>query len=117
MLKKRTEAFHTIQPLFVTAELSADRAATDAATCIAEMLRVRAEANLPSAVGLDMLDKLVLALGANVSARRHFIEAHGLTPEVIRQLGLERMFGDGSPCPRTFRQTGELSVVPITSVA
>lgn len=117
MLKKRIEAFHTIQPLFVAAELSADRAAADAATCIAEMLRVRAETNLPTTAGLDMLDKLVLALNANVSARRHFVEAHGLTTDVIRELGLERMFGDGSPCPPTFRQTGELTVVPITSAA
>lgn len=117
MLKKRTEAFHTIQPLFVAAEHSADRAAADAATCIAEMLRVRAEANFPITVGLEMLDKLVLALSANVTARRHFIEAHGLTPEVIKDLGLERMFGDGSPCPPTFRQRGELTVVPITSAA
>lgn len=117
MLKKRTEAFHTIRPLFVAAEISADRAATDAATCIAEMLRVREEANLPFTIGLDMLDKLVLALGANVSARRHFIEAHGLTPEVIKELGLERMFGDGSPCPPTFRQRGELTVVPIQTAA
>lgn len=117
MLKKRTEAFHTIQPLFVAAEQSADRAATDAAACIAEMLRVREEANLPINVGLDMLDKLVLALKANVAARRHVIEAHGLTPEVIKELGLERMFGDGSPCPPTFRQRGELTVVPIESAA
>lgn len=115
MLKKRTEAFHTIQPLFQAAELSADRAAADAATCIAQMLRVREEANLPITIGLDMLDKLVLALKANVTARRHFIEAHGLTPDLIKELGLERMFGDGSPCPPTFRRTGELTVVPIKS--
>lgn len=117
MLKKRTEAFHTIQPLFRAAELSTDQAAADAATCIAEMLRVRAEANLPINVGTDMLDKLVLALNANVNARKLFIEAHELTPEIVRQLGLERMFGDGSPCPPTFRQMGELTVVPVDRAA
>lgn len=117
MLKKRTEVFHTIQPLFVAAELSADRAAADTASCIAAMLRVRQEADLPIAIGLDMLDKLVLALGANMSARRHFIEAHSLTPDVVKELGLERMFGDGSPCPPTFRQRGEATIVPIASAA
>lgn len=111
MLKQRKQAFDTIQPLFLAAEVSVDRAAADAATCIAEMLRVRADANLPLGVGTEMLDKLVQALGANVSARKLFIEAHELTPEVVKELGLERMFGDGSPCPPTFRQIGALSVV------
>lgn len=117
MLKQRTEAFHTIQPLFRAAELSTDQAAADAATCIAEMLRVRSHANLPLGIGTEMLDKLVLALNANVNARKLFIEAHELTPDVIRQLGLERMFGDGSPCPPTFRQTGALTIVPVGQAA
>ncbi len=103
MLKSRMQAFDTVQPLFIAAELSADRAAADAATCIAEMLRARARANLPLTVGTELLDKLVLALNANVNARKLFIEAHQLTPEVIRELGLERMFGDVSPCPPTDR--------------
>lgn len=59
-----------------------------------------------------MLDKLVEALAANVSARKAFIEAHGLTPELIMELGLERMFGDISPCPRTERANGSAHVVP-----
>lgn len=100
MLRKRKEAFETIQPLFQAAETSTDLAAADAATCIAEMLKVRARANLPLGVGTDMLDKLVAALAANVEARKLFIEAHGLTPAVVRELGLERMFGDESPCPK-----------------
>lgn len=112
MLNKRKRAFETIQPLFQAAEQSADRAAADAAACIAEMLRVRQDANLPIGVGTEMLDKLLSALNANVSARKLFIEAHELTPEIVKQLGLERMFGDGSPCPPTFRQTGALTIVP-----
>lgn len=117
MLKQRKDAFHTIQPLFLAAEHAADRAAADAATCIAEMLRVRADANLPLSAGTDMLDKLVEALAANVSARKAFIEAHALTPELIRELGLERMFGDISPCPRTGRTNGSADIVPITAAA
>ena len=70
MLKKRKSAFETVQPLFVAAELSTDKAAADAATCIAEMLRVRAEAALPIGTGTEMLDKLVSALNANVAARK-----------------------------------------------
>ena len=118
MLKKRTQAFDTIPPVFRAAELSTDQAAADAATCIAEMLRTRIEANLPITIGTDMLDKLVAALNANVSARRLFIEAHALTPEIVKQLGLERMFGDGSPCPPTDeRLRGVARVVPLSSVA
>jgi len=118
MLKKRTEAFQTIQPLFRAAELSTDLAAADAATCIAEMLRARIDANLPITLGTDMLDKLVAALNSNVTARRLFIEAHALTPEVIRQMGLERMFGDGSPCPPTDRREwGAAEIVPISTAA
>jgi len=117
MLKKRKEAFETIQPLFRSAELSADQAAADAATCIAKMLTVRAEANLPLEAGTDMLDKLVAALNANVAARRLFIEAHALTPAVIKEIGLERMFGDESPCPKTGFFRGAAEVVPIGRVA
>jgi len=118
MLRQRKQAFETIHPLFRAAELSTDQAAADSATCIAEMLRVRIESNLPIAIGTDMLDKMVLALNSNVQARKLFIEAHALTPEVIKQLGLERMFGDGSPCPPTDRRHwGAAEVVPITTAA
>lgn len=117
MLKQRKQAFETIQPLFQAAEIATDRAAADAAVCIAEMLRVRAEANLPLSAGTEMLDKLVTALAANVSARKAFVEAHALTPELIRELGLERMFGDISPCPRTGRANGSATVVPIATAA
>lgn len=112
MLKQRKQAFETIQPLFQAAEIAADRAAADAAVCIAEMLRVRADANLPISAGTEMLDKLVEALAANVSARKAFVEAHALTPELVRELGLDRMFGDGSPCPPTRRLSGALTIVP-----
>lgn len=117
MLKKRKEAFETIQPLFRTAEISTDAAAADAATCIARMLTVRIEANLPIDVGTELLDKLVGALNANVTARRLFIEAHALTPALVKQLGLERMFGDESPCPKTAIIDGGGEVVPIARVA
>ena len=117
MLNSRKKAFETVQPLFRAAEDSVDRAAADAAHCIAEMLRVRAEANLPLGSGRDMIDKLVLALNANVNARKLFIEAHELTPELVKELGLERMFGDVSPCPPTDKPQYGLSVVPATSVA
>lgn len=117
MLNQRKQAFETIQPLFQAAEVATDRAAADAATCIAQMLRVRIEANLPLGAGIEMLDKLLAALNANVSARKLFIEAHALTPELVKELGLERMFGDGSPCPPTHRQMGALSIVPSEAAA
>lgn len=117
MLKRRKQAFEAIQPLFRAAEASTDRAAADSARCIAEMLRVRADANLPLATGTDILDKLVLALTANVSARKLFIEAHALTPEVLKAIGLERIFGDGLPCPPSNYESGHADIVPIRPAA
>src|SRR3546814_10272605 len=70
MLLKRKAAFDAVQPLFQAAEASVDRAAADAASCIAEMLRVREEAGLPMSAGADMLDKLVVALNHNVKDRK-----------------------------------------------
>ena len=112
MLLKRKAAFDAVQPLFQAAEASADRAAADAASCIAEMLRVREVAGLPMSAGTDMLDKLVVALNHNVNARRSFIEAHAMTPALVKEIGLEKSFGDIHPCPRTQRPAGELTVVP-----
>jgi len=117
MLSQRKQAFEMIQPLFRTAEVQTDQAAADAATLIAEMLRVRQEARLPISAGQDMLEKLVAALGANVAARKLFIEAHSLTPALVKDLGLERMFGDGSPCPKTAFAADPAEVVPIVRAA
>lgn len=117
MLNQRKQAFDTIQPLFRAAEAKTDQAAADAAMLIAEMLRVRQQARLPIAAGQDMLDKLVAALGANVAARKLFIEAHALTPALVRELGLERMFGDGSPCPDSALTTGEAEIIPMGRAA
>ncbi|SEH14949.1 hypothetical protein SAMN05428974_1314 [Sphingopyxis sp. YR583] len=111
MFVKRKAAFDTIQPLFQAAEQATDQAATDTAVCIAEMLKARQDANLPMSVGTEMLDKMVQALAAGVDARKHFIEAHALTPTVVKEIGLEKAFGDIHPCPRT-RANGELTVVP-----
>lgn len=117
MLKQRKDAFHTIQPLFQAAEHATDRAAADVANCIAQMLRVRQEARLPLSTGTEMLDKMIEVLAANVSARKAIVEAHALTPELIKELGLERMFGDISPCPRTRGVNGGADIVPISTAA
>lgn len=45
-------------------------------------------------------------------ARRSFIEAHAMTPALVKEIGLEKSFGDIHPCPRTQRPAGELTVVP-----
>jgi hypothetical protein len=115
MLKQRKQAFETIQPLFVAWEVSNDLATADGATCIAELLRTRIQAGLPIGMGRDMFDKLVDALNANVGARKLLVEAHELTPELVKQLGLERMFGDVSPCPPTDMPRAGLTVVPTSS--
>lgn len=117
MLLKRKAAFDAVQPLFQAAEASADRAATDSATCIAEMLRMREEAGLPMSAGTEMLDKLVVALNHNITARKSFIEAHAMTPALVKEIGLEKSFGDIHPCPRTVRPAGELALVPQAAAA
>jgi hypothetical protein len=117
MLIQRKQAFDTIRPLFRAAEVQTDQAAADAATLIAEMLRVRQQARLPISTGQDMLEKLVEALGANVAARKLFIEAHAMTPALVKELGLQRMFGDGSPCPKTAFAADPAAVVPLVRAA
>ncbi len=112
MFQKRKAAFDAVQPLFQAAEASVDRAATDNATCIAEMLRLREAAGLPMSTGTEMLDKLVAAFNHSITARRSFIEAHAMTPALVKEIGLEKSFGDASPCPRTRQPNGELTVVP-----
>lgn len=116
MFLKRKAAFDAVQPLFQAAEESADRAAADTANCIATMLRMRGEAGLPMSAGTDMLDKLVVALNHNVTARKSFIEAHAMTPALVKEIGLERAFGDIHPCPRT-RPSADLTVVPPQAIA
>lgn len=111
MLNKRRSAVAAAQRSFRDAWYSADRSALDAANCIAEMLRLRSDANLPIAIGTDLLDTIVLALNASIEARKRLIQAHELTPTVIKQLGLARMFGDVSPCPPTDRGA-KLIVLP-----
>ncbi len=116
MFQKRKAAFDAVQPLFQAAEASVDRAAADAATCIATMLQMREAAGIPMSAGTDMLDKLVDALNHNVTARKSFIEAHAMTPALVKEIGLERAFGDIHPCPRT-KPSAELTVVSPQAIA
>lgn len=116
MRKQRLDAVSTVTPLFRRAELSTDNAAADAAACIAEMLRVRADNNLPIGTGTDMLRMLTEALAAQMKARELFIAAHRTTPDVMDQLGL-RAYGDELPCPPTDQPKGLLGTVPLKAVA
>lgn len=116
MLKSRKQAFETVQPLFQAAEIATDHATAESASCIAEMLRARANANLPIATGKDMFETLVKAFNANADARRLFIEAHEMTPALVKEMGLERAFGDVFPCPPTDprrQNDGLLTIVPL----
>src|SRR3546814_11861070 len=93
MLLQRKAAVDAVQPLFPAAEASVDRAAADAASCIAEMLRVSEEAGLPMSAGADMPYKLVVALNHNVNAPQSFIEAHALNPALVEELVIETTIG------------------------
>lgn len=115
MRAKRMKAVQTVTPLFQAAEVSIDRAATESAECIAAMLKSRTEGNLPIGTGAEMLRLMTEALAANMRARDLVIQAHQQTPEVIREMGLTRMYGDEYPCPVT--GVAEGSVIAIRSAA
>lgn len=114
MRKQRIEAVQTVMPLFRQAETSTDDAATETANCIAQMLHHRAAANLPIATGVPMLRLLADALSAQIKARELFIEAHQLAPAVVRDMGLERAFGDFRECPPA---SGELTALRLVETA
>ena len=116
MRKERLDAVSTVTPLFRQAELSSDIAAADAATCIAEMLRVRATNNLPIGTGSEMLRMLTDALSAQIKARELFIEAHRMTPDVMNSLGL-RAYGGELDCPPTGDFSARPGAVPLKVVA
>src|SRR3546814_14682972 len=73
MLLKRKAAFDAVQPLFQAAEASVERAAADAASCIAEMLRVREEAGLPMWAGGAIEHKVFVELNHHWDAERSCI--------------------------------------------
>ena len=80
---------------------SIDHAAADWETCVTAVLGARIEANLPITTGKDTFDKRVGAFNVQAGARRQFIGAQEMTPQLIDEMGLERMVGDISPCPPT----------------
>ena len=117
MLKQRRNAVETCTPLFRQAEATNDMAAADSADCYAALLRARIDARLPITTGADMVRKMFLALQAQQQARELMMEAHLTTPEVLRSMGLERMYGDNSDCPPTEEFWTSASIVPLPGVA
>ncbi len=113
MLQNRRSAVETVTPLFRSAEESNDLAAADAASCYAALLRARVENHLAVTTGADMIGKMFQAIQAQQMARELMREAHLTTPEVIRSMGLERMYGDSSPCPPTDNPFTTAEVVPL----
>lgn len=113
MLNNRRSAVETVTPLFRSAEASNDLAAADAATCYAALLRARVDNRLSVTTGAEMIGKLFEAIKAQQHARELMREAHLTTPEVIRAMGLERMYGDSSPCPPTDNPFTSAEIVAI----
>lgn len=114
MRKERLKLVADVTPLFRTAEASTDLAAADAAMCLAGMLRGRVEANLPIGIGAEMIGKMKDALVTVINAREIMLAAHELTPATVRHMGIERAFGDGSPCPPTDPKMDD-NVISITA--
>jgi hypothetical protein len=113
MLKNRMSAVATVAPLFHSAETSNDLAAADAADCYAALLRARVDNRLSVTTGVEMIGKMFEAIKAQQHARDLMREAHLTTPEVIRSMGLERMYGDSSPCPPTDNPFTSAEIVSI----
>ncbi len=100
MLKDRLKASRQIADDFRLAEDATDRAAALAAACMATMLKERAAANLPLAVGLDAMRLVTSAAAGLVKARHEMIEAHMALVAARDGIGL-RAYGDTSECPPT----------------
>jgi hypothetical protein len=117
MLKNRLSAVATVTPLFHSAEASNDLAAADAASCYAALLRARVDNGLSVTTGAEMIGMVFEAVKAQHHARELMRAAHLTTPEVIRSMGLERMYGDSSPCPPTDNPFTSAEIVPLAAVA
>lgn len=97
MLQNRRSAVETVTPLFHSAEASNDLAAADTASCYAALLRARVDNRLSVTTGAEMIGKMFEAIKAQQQARELMREAHLTTPDVIRSMGLERMYGEVRP--------------------
>lgn len=117
MLNNRRSAVEAVTPLFRSAEASNDIAAADAASCYAALLRARVDNCLSVTTGAEMIGKMFEAIRAQQLARDLMREAHLTTPDVIRAMGLERMYGDSSPCPPTDNPFTSAEIVPLSALA
>ena len=117
MLQNRRSAVEAVTPLFHSAEASNDLAAADTASCYAALLRARVDNRLSVMTGAEMIGKMFEAIKAQQQARELMREAHLTTPEVIRAMGLERMYGDSSPCPPTDNPFTSAEVVTLPSAS
>lgn len=116
MLKNRRSAVEAVTPLFQSAEAANDLAAADSATCYAALLRARVDNGLSVTTGAEMIGKIFEAIKAQQRARELMREAHLTAPEVIRSMGLERMYGDSSPCPPTDNPFTSAEIVGLPKV-
>ncbi|MDB5681045.1 MAG: hypothetical protein JWO16_850 [Sphingomonas bacterium] len=100
MLKERRQANDIVTRDFLQAEAATDRAATQAAMCMATMLQARQNANLPVGTGLEALRLVSEGASALVKARQSFVEAHRILADVRAEIGITG-YGDISECPPT----------------
>lgn len=98
MLKERRHAVDQVRHDFLKAEAAIDRAAIDAANCMASMLQQRAMANLPLGTGAKAIQLMNDMAGLIVQARQLAIDVHGELAMIPDEIGV-RSYGDTSPCP------------------
>ena len=110
MLKARLQAADAVAIDFIKAEGAADRAALLTASCVATMLKVRAEANLPVDTGMLALQLVSDAAADLIRARQRMVEAHAALASVRDQIGLRAhvAYGDEGNCPPVGEPTGGL---------
>lgn len=112
MLNNRLQAAGSVAADFIRAENAADEAAQFAASCVATMLKVRAEAKLPVRTGLQALQLVSEAAADLVRARQRMVEAHAALVDVRDEIGLRNHFayGDEGNCPPSLTPTGERAI-------
>ena len=101
MLKERRLAANRVGSVFLKTDAAADDAAMLAATCMATMLKARAEARLPVGTGAHALQLVSEAAADLVRARQKLVDAHVALMDVRNGIGLREFhaYGDVVPCP------------------
>jgi hypothetical protein len=99
MLKERLSAVHAVANEFLPAEAAVEEATLKALRCAVVMMEQHRGAKLPNHVGAPSLVELTRGAAHLAEARQCFIASHEGLNLVLKQIGLERMYGKDDEPP------------------